>query len=307
MLFRIEDINNYDGNHRTYNIPTGELQKIDNNIEYYIANEIRKEINNSKSRRLLSYSKSLGICMLKYNIFGDNELHITDAPIDTIMFLHKKDDMIIPYPFTLSDNFLDDINLDYDLYLYNFIVDVSDNQALDNYLRKTTGKGRKIFASPEKDYEVVMYQSYINDIIISSWLPSIYLLFSLALKYGFPDFVSSEIYNKVVNLPDYRFESNYGINEREGILLIIEYLSEKLAFEKEIIENLLKTLKNLDNISFGFSSMDQFLRILTDKDYDYDEIVSDEFHYHYTAVSEIITNAYINYFNYVNYYRFFNF
>lgn len=80
MLFRIEDISGFGANLRTYNVedfskPIIEKTQIDN----YIANLIRDEINGAQGRKILSYSKSLATCLLKYNNFTDNELHICNA------------------------------------------------------------------------------------------------------------------------------------------------------------------------------------------------------------------------------------
>ena len=77
IYFRIEDRANSLGIQRKYQIPVEELPIIDKQeVEDYIAEEIRKEVNGSRDRGLLSYSKSLGVCLLKYNECTDNELHI---------------------------------------------------------------------------------------------------------------------------------------------------------------------------------------------------------------------------------------
>ena len=87
LLFRIEDTENEQGCHRQYALPYDALPKLRiSELDKYIANEVRKEINNTKDRRLLSYSKSLGVCLLKYNKFIDNELHISDIPLKNITY-----------------------------------------------------------------------------------------------------------------------------------------------------------------------------------------------------------------------------
>lgn len=56
MLFRIEDSENEDGVHREYSILSQDLPTMPmSEIEVYIADEIRKEINGANNRRLLSY------------------------------------------------------------------------------------------------------------------------------------------------------------------------------------------------------------------------------------------------------------
>lgn len=77
ICFRIEDGANCSGILRNYKIKDEDLPVINkNDVEDYIAEEIRKQVNGSKDRKLLSYSKSLGVCLLKYNDYVDNELHI---------------------------------------------------------------------------------------------------------------------------------------------------------------------------------------------------------------------------------------
>ena len=59
ILFRIEDISGVTPNSREYNIDEFTNYLIDKSkVDEYIAGEIRKEINGSKDRKLLSYSKS---------------------------------------------------------------------------------------------------------------------------------------------------------------------------------------------------------------------------------------------------------
>ena len=82
MLFRIEDSENEDGVHREYSILPQDLPTMPmSEIEVYIADEIRKEVNGANNRRLLSYSKSLGICLLKYIKYADNEIHLNGESV----------------------------------------------------------------------------------------------------------------------------------------------------------------------------------------------------------------------------------
>lgn len=92
MLFRIEDTQNSAANHRRYSLSIEQLPSIRlGDLDVYIANEVRKEINNTNNRKLLSYSKSLGVCLLKYNRFADNELHIVaDNNVNYICYYDLK-------------------------------------------------------------------------------------------------------------------------------------------------------------------------------------------------------------------------
>ena len=89
MLFRIEDVQSEEGRCRRYALSEEELPRMRvSELEGCIANEVRKEINGSSVRKLLSYSKSLGVCLLKYNKYTDNELHLLDGcPNNCIWYL----------------------------------------------------------------------------------------------------------------------------------------------------------------------------------------------------------------------------
>ena len=67
--------------------------------------------------------------------------------------------------------------------LLNFSLDTSNNYQVNSYLKYYTGKGKKAFASPEKDYEVLIMQSP-QDLVISQYIDSIYLLYALVYRYG---------------------------------------------------------------------------------------------------------------------------
>ena len=89
MLFRTEDVSGTDPILR-FNEETGSCTWHINKAELdiFIANKIRDEINGSKKRELISYSQSLATCLLKYNKFVDNELHIfnPNGCIDYILY-----------------------------------------------------------------------------------------------------------------------------------------------------------------------------------------------------------------------------
>lgn len=179
MLFRIEDSINANGQHRDYTIPVELLPLLKKkDVDYYIANELRKEINNSKDRRLLSYSKSLGVCLLKYNKFTDNEIHmnITDY-CGYIKYWNCDYDGVNTEPYDLEM-----INLGIGLSkktkwikLINFCIDVSNNNLAEIFLENTIDVSRKRVASPEKDKEVFLFQSP-NDIIFTQYTNSIYYM-----------------------------------------------------------------------------------------------------------------------------------
>lgn len=241
MLFRIEDTENIYGNHREYEIPYERLPLLRlSNVEDHIAQEIRKQVNNSKNRSLLSYSKSLGICLLKYNSLSDNPLYIMNR---------NAEDGFIEY---YNENTLEYHLKDYDLStkirfkkekkikLSNFMVDISKgNSYLNDYLLKKTGKALKKYASPQKDKEVLIMQSS-NNIIIEDYLASIYTLYALYLKYSMNIKIYESLIEEISKLPEFHFQC-CGESEREGILLIIDYLycqgNLEIEMSKKIVED----------------------------------------------------------------------
>lgn len=248
MLFRVENNqeNGGDGKIRNYELSRSELPKMKmKDMEKYIAEEIRKEINGSGNRTLLSYSKSLGVCLIKYNVFSINELHIN---IDNNNYFKN----CITYCFK-KDSIEDTAYLDFGLGLRglpekdnknktviikNIEIDVSDNKLVDSYLKKITGVGIKKVASPEKDCEVLLMQSP-NDFIISNYLHSIYLLYGLVLRYGMKNKIYNYLYDKIYFLEEYRFE--YCPEERNAILHILDYLYKRYSYERTVIKGILNS------------------------------------------------------------------
>ena len=260
MLFRIEDTENVDGHYREYEIPYDNLPKLKiEKLESYVAEEIRKEINNANDRRLLSYSKSLGICLLKYNEFADNELHIkmNDYADGVYFYDLKNPEMLFYSPFDLSYGLMDVsfIQAKSEIILLNFKVDVSYNNLLDGYLKMKTGIGRKKIASPEKDREVLCMQSP-NDIIISSYSNSVYLLYALSLKYGMKESIYKNLINKIYNLEEFRFQ-DCGESERYGLLQIVDYLYKYGIYERKISQRLVKDSLNSKIIPVYYDPISQ--------------------------------------------------
>ena len=92
-----------------------------------------------------------------------------------------------------------------------------------NILFKFTNTKLKPYASPEKDYEVIMMQA-CDDVTINIYIDSIYLLYALQLKYNFlrsPDIVKLLIC-EIYDLENFRF--NNCEHEREAIIFLIQYL-----------------------------------------------------------------------------------
>lgn len=261
MLFRIEDISGLDPNLRKYNVnefvcPIINKVQIDN----YIAQKIREEVNGSKNRELLSYSRSLATCILKYNKYTDNELHIcfTNGLDDYITYISPEGEVFkIDYSIEdrINGNSLFDTNGE--IRLQNFIIDVSNNILLDQYLRCYTGIGKTIFASPEKDSEVVVMNPP-NDFVINQYMDALYILYGLQLKYGFLSnpYVRTALISELNNMHECRFENCP--QERAAFVNLILYLSINWQYEKQISSQIYISSKKDEHISFGYDSILQF-------------------------------------------------
>lgn len=275
MLFRIEDSENWKGKQRQYIIPLENLPRMKiMDLEQYLAEEIRKEVNNSTNRNLLSYSKLLGVCLLKYNEFTDNELHINITNPRNYVYFYMQDTMKSKYiSFDLKYG-LYKFDLKYGLrkfdfkndkrkiVLQNFQIDISNNDLLDRYLNIATGVGRKKYASPEKDKEVLLMQSP-DDLVIQEYIDSVYLLYALFLKYGMKQYIFRELTDKISNLEENRF-LYCGEAERYGILNIVEYLYFYGAYEINEIQRIINDCKESDNIPPYYDSILQLLGIQDD-------------------------------------------
>ncbi len=256
VYFRIEDIANCEGIQRNYQIEKDKLPIMNKqNVEYYIAEEIRKEVNGAKDRKLLSYSKSLGVCLLKYNAFLDNELHICnvhDMWYENSIYYFSPNQHIKHKFYSLQDALYsrDLFNGNDEITLINFVLDIANNKLLSDYLFKFTNTKLKPYASPEKDYEVIMMQA-CDDVTINIYIDSIYLLYALQLKYNFlrsPDIVKLLIC-EIYDLENFRF--NNCEHEREAIIFLIQYLYSETEFEKIAFEEMMKYSEQR-NIFYGY-------------------------------------------------------
>ena len=268
VCFRIEDVSNYKGIRRDYQIKDEDLPEIcKKDVEHYIAEEIRKQVNGAKDRKLLSYSKSLGVCLLKYNQYVDNELHICcidDIDYNNLIYYNKSNNLECE-AYSLKDG-LNQNKLfkgKDKIQLCNFILDVSDNSVLDKYLLKFTNKGLKKHASPKKDSEIIMMQAY-NDIIIKEYIDSIYVLYALQLKYRFLRDLSvvKSIKREILQLEDFHFD--YCKEERKAIIILIEYLYYNTIQEECMNKKIFEYADEREHFSLYYDPMLQFQGIQND-------------------------------------------
>lgn len=269
MLFRIEDTENIDGCHRRYTVPFDELPKMRmSELEKFLASEVRKEINNSNTRKLLSYSKSLGVCLLKYNQYTDNELHISGIPQNGLCYYDckKKQSKIIGYDMCSGLPAYELNHPNREIILRNFSLDVSDNNLVDSYLRIHTGVGKKKVASPEKDKEVLVMQSP-DDLIVSQYTSSVYLLYALVRKYGMTETVFQNIHSKIATLEEFRFYY-CDKTERNALLAIVEYLFYKGNIERAISHRVFEDSQNDNRFSTYYDPILQLHGIQEDEFWD---------------------------------------
>lgn len=253
FVFRTEDRSNSDGVPREYKIPLDDLPRIKKqDVDKHIAEKIKNSVNGSKKRDILNYSKSLSVCLLKYNKRNSNELHICDVDKCDIISYYSPKGKIKEKNYLLRDR-VEHYTLfknDKEIQLLNFVIDISNNTILNKYLIQFTSKykGLKAYASPEKDYEVVMMQAD-NDLKISANnLHSVYVLFALQLKYSFLcDYTIMNIKQRIQELQD-TFEDE---KEKDAFLILILHLYFKIDFERDSLRTtpIYEEDYNLDSIS----------------------------------------------------------
>ena len=267
MLFRIED--EFDENNlREYS------KVLDDSILFhmteadtYIAREIKREVNCSTKRSLLSYSKSLIMSLVKYNEYVDNPLHISFADeTNGINWLRGIDtngyEFCIHYDirngFVHNNSFIPDRFI-----IKNFVIDISDNELLDRYIYSRTGKHKKVYASPQKDCEVVVYQSP-HDIILAPdvYIEAVYLMLALEIRCGFlnADDVYCNLYQEIQTLDEFRFANNP--QDRDTLLMLIKYLHLNGKFER--IQS--GFFKNIHHLSYCYDGISQLLDIIFGKE-----------------------------------------
>lgn len=266
MLFRIEDISGFDPKLRTYDeftTPTVNKGQIDN----YIASKIREEVNGSKNRNLLSYSKSLATCILKYNKYTDNELHICiiNGWKDYITYISPEDNVKYRIYYNIQDRINGNtlFNKTGDIQLLDFIIDVSDNICLDKYLKNYTNVGKKIIASPEKDREVVIMNPP-NDLVINQYMDAVYILYALQMKYRFLSNanIQNSLISELDNMDAFRFE--YCPHERIAFINLILYLSANWQYEYQISKEIYNYSENVEHLSMCYDPILQFHDIIRD-------------------------------------------
>lgn len=234
MFFRIQDISDFSSFSRNskedYSTKKGEIDK-------KIAELIRYEVNGSKKRTILSYSKSLATCLLKYNEYTDNELHICLDPVNIIEYVsetgcEEKMDYILQDRVDYIEP-LTNAEAHEDIKLTHFVIDISDNAAVDKFLQKQIGVHKKSCASPKKDDEVVILAPRHN-FRIKYYVDSVYILFGLQIKYGFlcDSHLCENLVEEINSIKNTRFIDNPW--EKVAFNYLVKYLAKHRMYQKNI-------------------------------------------------------------------------
>lgn len=273
MLFRIQDVSGFSAASSRIENSNGEKEIIKKaEFDRYIAKLIREEINGAKHRRIFSYSKSLATCLLKYNKYTDNELHICQDVPHCVEYFSSKGHRKIKRYFienTLTDGTLfNDKKTDEHIQLTNFVIDVSDNNLIDCYFVHFFGVHLKKLASPEKDKEVVIFNPQ-NVKIIKYYVNSVYILYGLQMKYKFlcDEDIRLEVIREIYDIDDFRFLDN--LDEREAFIDLINYLSYNFDYEYRISENIYDYSEKREHYPLHYDPILQFHDI---KDHSFEEV-----------------------------------
>ena len=290
LLFRLDDGSIYTRGNRDvgYIIPERGLPYINSNeIDQYIAEEIRKQVNGCKNRNLLSYSKSLGVCLLKYNRIGDDELHICNIPfeywINTVVLDGLVGDYKLQpkmYSYDIYSKFSARCYIpDNKVRVVNFCIDVSDEEALNRYLLKYTVTHKKVIAKTEKDAEVIMMQPYNVEFVIHDYIDEVYILYGLNQYYGFlkERTIVDTIAEEISNVPTDCFMNDN--KEQFALVQIIYYLHFCGKRDYEISKGVYNTyLKNRKGCISVFSDPKMLYDYIMHLNFckEYEEKISEE-------------------------------
>lgn len=270
MLFRIEEVS--EEKTRMYHQNDGIFIK-KQDVDKYIAEKIRQEVNGSNDRDLLSYSKSLAVCLFKFNKFTDNDLHIYDVVgLNEIYYIsHKNNKKYRRYDMQCRMKGLPLFRKSDEIRLTNFIIDISNNDLVDAYLTYYTGTGRKKVASPEKDCEVVVMNPQKDLVISQYYIEAIYILYALQWKYEF--LCDASIVDSIIeklNLFD------FDDSTKKGMIAIIQYLHRYWFIEKCNSRKIYYDLGIKEHFSHYYDPILQC----------YDIFKSDDFEYSYHVIAD---------------------
>lgn len=123
-------------------------------------------------------------------------------------------------------------------------------------LLKFTGVGRKKLVSPEKNKEVLLFQS-LQDLVIKQYSDSVYLLYALVIKYGMNAYIHDVLIDNVFKLEDFRFEFCES-DERAAMIQIIDYLYKNQKLERKTSVAVIMDSFNSGDIAGYYDPITQF-------------------------------------------------
>ncbi len=281
MIFRIEDEERLLCSKRKYNRTYMEayedLDEISaDEADKYVADLIRKQVNGCIDSRLFSSTMSLGIALFKYNEDGLNPIICSDLPPEVNgtylktghIQLSKGFEYPRDIPFSINDlsfpikKWADG----HDVRIWQFIVPVNDNDALDRYLKHYTDTHKKIVASPEKDAEII--STDLSDYPkLDTYKDALYILFSLHFRFKI-------LYNENIYEDLQRFVRQYILTnddcEAYGFIRILSYMNHEYEFKNEIdnsskwISTMIAEINPVTEIYNGYAFANEMLHITGD-------------------------------------------
>ena len=271
-------------------------------IDSYIADQIRQEVNDCSTRSVLSYSRSLATCLFKYDSEYDTVLHIYETfrsdcnfwghcsmkhacngktPIieNELQFIDSQGQLKVIHYDIDQGLFLQNNSGDEEITLCNFIVDISDNSVLDKYLFKFTQKHKKWHATPQKDNEIVMMQAS-NDFVIRN-IEAIKIMYALQVKTEFLSYsdIMDYIFDRFFELGDLPgFRSLKEIKELEGIKKLLIYIHNNWETEYELSKPIYEYYRKRERLSLSYDiCYDILFNDIYDDSYGYEDPIIDIF------------------------------
>jgi len=284
LYFRTDDENGLSP-HERENTDKGVVLNY-HDIDAFIAEEVKNQVNGSKNRNIFSLSKSLATVIFKYNYFSDNPIQII-TPLYTHaryggcakVYLRNKwgewrsKPRYIPFNtkgdfFKISDRIVDMKRSDCNVLLSNYVLEVSTQRDLHQYLLRHTGVGLKARVSPEKDAEVFIrnIDAGWDSVVISQNVDTVYLIYALQYKTDF--LLDLEISNGLIGLLRECISDDIEFNALNKLIYYFNKLwrLEKLISKKIIYEKIFANSKSTD-MKIGYDGYWAAYDIMNGKDF----------------------------------------
>lgn len=291
MLFHIED----EYRQREYNWNSCAIvQTTGEQINKIIAEEIRKQINGSNNRSVFSASKCLGTVLFKYNQIMTNPLHLIKMEPSFVDFSFINEygrwerDLVCFY--LDNPNYFERRFGRNEIRLNNYVIDISNDKLIHEYLKESINIGKKYYAACEKDQEVIVRHITNQLIITEEFLDAVYFLYGLNVCSNF--LFHYEILNLIIS------ELSCITNDEEIIkafYILIQYLVRYGRYD------FIMSLPNINPLielprfyQDAYTSIIQLFNKKINKEYRLLELNDYIIHYNYSRLVDIIWNLFIN-------------